>query len=262
MNEYTLIHGDCLEVLPLIEDKSVDMILCDLPYGVTQNKADRKINLQSLWIQYKRVIKQKGNMVFTSQFPYTLELIQSNYKWFRYDLVWDKILVGGFLNANRRQLRRHEQVLIFYASLGTYNPQKTLGKQSHSRGEEKELARRNYGEHGFTDINHSGMKFPTSILSFSKPHSSKARHPTEKPVKLFEYLIKTYSNTNEVVLDNCLGSGTTMEACQNLERSCIGIEISEEYCDMTRERCFNRNFLDRQVKYDYRTSCQKVNKSV
>ena len=150
MNNYKLIQGDCLEILPTLKDKSIDMILCDLPYGVTQNKEDNKIHLPTLWTQYKRIIKQKGNIVLTAQFPFTSELIQSNHTWFRYDLIWDKVLVSGFLNANRQPLRQHEQVLVFYDSLGTYNPQKTRGKQTHSRGKEKELARRNYGEHAKT----------------------------------------------------------------------------------------------------------------
>ncbi len=254
MNVYTLIQGNCLKVMPKITDQSIDTILCDLPYGVTQNKEDNKINLQELWTQYKRIIKPKGNIILTSQFPFTSELIQSNYKWFRYDLVWDKVLITGFLNANRQPLRQHEQILVFYDSFGTYNPQKTRGKQTHDRGKTKELNRRNYGKHEFSNIDHRKMKFPSSILRFSKPHASVAIHPTEKPVKLFEYLIKTYSNPDEVVLDNCIGSGTTMEACQNLKRSCIGIEINPDYCELVRKRCFGKQFLDRDVEYVFEAS--------
>ena len=212
------------------------MILCDLPYGVTQNKDDVPINLKSLWMQYKRIIKSSGNMVLTSQFPYTLELILSNRGWFRYDLIWDKGLTSGFLNANRQPLRQHEHVLIFYESLGTYNPQKTKGAKSHSKGKPKETQNRNYGNFGWVNSDESGVKFPTSIISIIKPHPSKARHPTEKPVELFEWLIKTYSNEGDVVLDNCIGSGTTAVACINTKRNFTGIELEEKYYKIALER--------------------------
>lgn len=236
MNE--LIHGDCLEVMPTLEDNSVDMVLCDLPYGVTQNEKDNRINLEKLWIQYKRLIKSSGNIVLTSQFPFTLELIQSNQDWFRYDLIWDKVLISGFLNANRQPLRRHEHILIFYESLGVYNPQKTIGNKSHSRGTKLQVDRRNYGKHTEVDNSERNGRFkhPTSIIRFQKPHSSVARHPTEKPLKLFEYLIKTYSDKGDLVLDNCIGSGTTAEACIRTQRNFIGIELNEEYYKIALDR--------------------------
>ena len=231
-----IICGDCLEVMPEIPDKSIDMILCDLPYGVTHNKKDIPIDLDKLWSQYKRIIKPSGNIILTSQFPYTLELILSNKEWFRYDLIWDKELTSGFLNANRQPLRQHEHVLIFYESLQTYNPQKTIGVKSHSKGKPKQTQNRNYGKLGWTDADESGLKYPTSIIRFPKLHPSKAVHPTEKPVKLFEWLIRTYSNKGETILDNCIGSGTTAVACINTKRNFIGIELEEKYYKIALER--------------------------
>ena len=225
----SIIHGDCLKVMRDIKSESIDMILCDLPYGVTQNKKDVALDSHKLWAQYKRIIKPKRNIVLTSQFPYTLELISSNKKWFRYDLIWDKVLTSGFLNANRQPLRVHEHILIFYNKLGIYNPQKTIGEKNHSKGTPHETQNRNYGDFEWSETDHGNLKYPTSIISFRKPHPSIARHPTEKPIELFEWLIETYSNEGDLVLDNCIGSGTTAEACINTNRNFIGIELDEGY---------------------------------
>ena len=231
-------QGDCIELMKEIPPKSIDLILCDLPYEVTQNPKDKQIPLESIWPEYKRIIKEKGTIILTSQFPFTLDLINSNKEMFRYDLIWDKILPSGFLNANRQPLRTHEHILIFYKNLGTYNPQYTKGKPSHSKGKMSSEVNQNYGEYKNTDNSkrQGDNKFPNSILSFRKPHPSKALNPTQKPLELFKWLIKTYTNEGNMVLDNCMGSGTTGVACKELNRNFIGFELNPEYFRIAEER--------------------------
>ncbi len=231
-------HGDCLELMQDIEDKSVDMILCDLPYGVTQNKEDKPLDLEILWKQYKRIVKEDGVIILTSQFPFTIDLINSNRTQFKYDLIWNKVLTSGFLNAKRMPLRIHEHILVFYDKLGTFNPQKFKGKKSHSKGSMKSDTNKNYGKYGKVDNTEllGDMKNPQSIITFQKPHPSKALHRTEKPVALFEYLIKTYSNEGNLVLDNCIGSGTTAVACKQTNRKFIGIEKEKTCVDIAERR--------------------------
>ena len=236
-----LLQGDCLELMKDIPDKSIDMILCDLPYGVTQNKKDIIIPFDKLWKHYERIIKDNGAILLFGQGTFYVDLVNSNRKLFRYDLVWDKQLISGFLNAKRMPLRQHEQIAVFYKKLPTYNPQFTQGKPLHSKGvsyKNKEHTNQNYGEFHMTDDSRAGSteKYPTSILSFSKPHPSIAKHRTEKPVELLEYLIKTYTNEGEIVVDNCMGSGSTCVACVNTNRNFIGIEIEEKYFDIAKER--------------------------
>jgi len=229
---------DCMQGIRQIEDNSIDLILCDLPYGVTKNKKDIPLPIDELWTQYKRVIKDNGVVILTSQFPFSIDLINSNKAWFRYDLIWNKILPSGFLNANKMALRVHEHILVFYRKQPTYNPQFNSGKPSHSKGSMKTDINRNYGVHGKVDNCklHGSKKFPLSIIKFPKPHSSKALHPTEKPVELFKYLIRTYSNKGDMVLDNCIGVGTTAIACKELGRNFIGFEIDPKYCRIAKKR--------------------------
>lgn len=227
----------------MLLDKSVDMILCDLPYGVTaRNKWDSVIDFKILWEEYKRVIKDNGAIVLFGQDKFTSKLMLSNEKMHRYNLIWDKVLSTGFLNANRMYLRRHEDICIFYKKLPTYNPQKIMGKKSHSKGNKiKDRGGSNYNKVMTVDNSklHGEMKFPTSILTFEKDHPSVTIHPTQKPAKLFEHLIKTYTNEGETVLDNCMGSGTTAVAAINTNRNFIGFEISEEYCAAANQRINN-----------------------
>lgn len=230
-----------------IPDKSVDMILCDLPYAVLHKNNphaqwDRKIPFDKLWEQYNRVIKDNGAIVLFAQGMFTAELMMSNPKMWRYNLVWDKCRVTGFLNANRMPMRCHEDICVFYKSLPTYNPQYTYGEPNHSRGNgvHKET-NRCYGKYksGRTyDYDkqikkvaptHPNEKFPKSIISIKKEHETKVYHPTQKPVALIEYLIKTYSNEGETILDNTMGSGSTGVAAKRLNRNFIGIELNEEY---------------------------------
>ena len=177
----------------------------------------------------------------TSQFPFTIDLINSNRSMFRYDLIWDKRLVSGFLNANRMPLRSHEHILIFYKKLGTYNPQFKKGKPLHSKGNSyrtKELKNQNYAKFNLTDDKRAGstQKYPKSIIRIQKPHPSKSFHRTEKPVELAEWIIKTYSNEGDIVLDNCIGTGWTALACKKLNRSFIGIELRKDYVDVAKKR--------------------------
>lgn len=237
----TLLQGDCLELMKDIPDKSIDLILCDLPYGTTRNSWDEVIPFDKLWAQYNRIIKDNGAILLFAQGKFYVNLVNSNMKMFRYDLIWDKELVSGFLNAKRMPLRRHEQVAVFYKHLPTYNPQFTQGKPLHSKGtayQTKELTNNNYGDFKTTNDDRAGSteKYPTSIMKFQKPHPSVCVHPTEKPVALLEYLVKTYTNEGDVVLDNCMGSGSTGVACQNTNREFIGMELDEDYYKLACER--------------------------
>jgi len=225
-----LINDDCFNVFPKIPDKSVDAIICDLPYGTTQNKLDVRLPLDKLWNEYKRIIKDNGIIILFAQGLFYVDLVNSNRKMFRYDIVWDKQLTTGFLNSNRMPLRCHENIAVFYKKLPTYNPQFTEGKPLHSKGhsyKEKEHLNRNYGDFDMTDDSRAGstMKYPKSIISYQKPHPSKATHRTEKPVELIKWLIETYSNEGDIILDNTMGSGTTGIASYHTNRKFIGIEL-------------------------------------
>lgn len=236
-----LYNGDCLEIMKSISNKSVDLICCDLPYGATQNEKDIIIPFEPLWEQYNRVIKDNGAIVLFAQGLFYVDLVNSNRKLFRYDLVWDKVLTSGFLNAKRMPLRQHEQIAVFYKKLPTYNPQFTEGKPLHSKGKSymnKDHKNQNYGDFHMTDDSRCGSteKYPTSILKFQKPHPSNAKHRTEKSIECLEWLIKTYTNEGETVLDNCMGAGSCGVACKNTKRNFIGIELDESYYNIAKER--------------------------
>jgi site-specific DNA-methyltransferase (adenine-specific) len=235
MEANQIYHGDCMELLPLVPDASVDMVLCDLPYGTTQNKWDSVLPLDRLWVQYKRVVKPDGAIVLFSQGIFTARLILSNQSMYKYSLVWDKVLISGFLNAKKRPLSSHEDIVIFYEKLQTYNPQRFKGDKNHGSKTIKSIPVGNYGQRMVVD-NTDDLKYPRSILRFAKPSSLVTLHPTQKPVPLCEYLIKTYTNPGEIVLDNCLGSGTTAIACINTGRQYIGIEKEEQYFNVALER--------------------------
>ena len=234
-------QGDCLELMKEIPDKSIDMILCDLPYGTTQNKSDIIIPFDKLWNSYKRIIKDNGAIVLFAQGVFYVDLVNSNRKLFRYDLIWDKVLTSGFLNAKRMPLRQHEQIAVFYKKLPKYNPQFTSGKPLHSKGKtykDKPIVNQNYGVFHTADDSRAGSteKYPTSILKFQKPHPSISVHRTQKSVELLEWLINTYTNAGETVLDNCMGSGSTGVACINTNRNFIGYELDEHYFQIAKER--------------------------
>lgn len=241
MSKIELYNGDCLEVMKQLPDKSVDMILCDLPYGVTNNMADIALPFDTLWGNYERIIKDNGAIVLFAQGIFFIDLVNSNRKLFRYDLVWDKKLPTGFLNAKRMPLRVHEQIAVFYKKLPTYNPIFSQGQPLHSKGKNYKtnpIKNQNYGKFEPIDDLRKGCteKYPLSILRFGKPHPSIAVHPTQKSVELLEYLIKTYTNEGDTVLDNCMGSGSTGVACINTNRNFIGIELDKEYFEIAKER--------------------------
>ena len=241
-----------MEIMPQIPSYSVDMICCDMPYGTSQNKKDIVLPFKPLWEQYERIIKPNGCIALFAQGEFYIDLVNSNRNLFRYDLVWDKVLTSGFLNAKRMPLRRHEQIAIFYKNLPTYNPQFTQGKPLHGKGTSylsKELKNQNYGHFHATDDARKGCtdKYPTSILRFSKPHPSQAKHRTEKPVELLEWLIKTYTNPGETVLDNCMGAGSCGVACINTGRDFIGIEMDETYFNTAKQRIENNLFNRKEL---------------
>lgn len=232
-----LIHGDCLKEMDSIPDGSIDMILCDLPYGTTQNKWDSVIPLDGLWAQYKRVIKTGGCITLFSQQPFSASLIVSNLKWFRYEWIWRKSQGTGFLNANRMPLKIHENILIFYDKLPLYNPQKEKGYPYYRALSGKKTT--NYGKYdAWISESKDGSRYPVDVVEFPQVNCSKEgkHHPTQKPVPLLEYLIKTYTNEGDVVLDNCMGSGSTGVACVSTGRNFIGIELDEGYFKIAQER--------------------------
>lgn len=233
----TIHEGDCLTVMKEIPDKSVDMILCDLPYGTTACKWDTVIPFVPLWAEYERVIKDNGAIILTASQPFTSALVMSNPKIFKYEIIWDKVTISNPMLAKRQVLKSHESILVFYKKQSTYNPQMTKGKKWKRGGSNSTKSRaldmdmkRTY-EDDKTDL-----KYPKSIQTFSNADNTKRVHPTQKPVALFEYLIKTYSNEGEVVLDNCIGSGTTGVAAINTGRNFIGIEQDADYAAIARRR--------------------------
>jgi site-specific DNA-methyltransferase (adenine-specific) len=245
MNEKMLnkvIQGDCLEVMKDIPDKSIDMILADLPYGTTNCAWDTIIPFEPLWEQYKRIIKDNGAIVLTASQPFTSMLVMSNIKMFKYEWIWDKKLPTGYLNAKRMPLKRHENILIFGKVNIKYIPQIVLRENIRenkdggiiSDGTGKSV----FGKHSKVAGKYTHRQ-PTTIQEFSNANKTNVLHPTQKPVALFEYLIKTYTNEGDLVLDNVAGSGTTGVACKNLNRNYILIEQDENYCKIAEERLTN-----------------------
>jgi DNA (cytosine-5-)-methyltransferase len=242
-------QGDCLELMKSLEDKSVDLILCDLPYGTTRNKWDSIIDLELLWEQYNRVIKDRGAILLFAQTPFDKVLGVSNLENLRYEIIWQKTAPTGFLNAKKMPMKAHENILVFYKKLPTYNPQITQGhprkvsskksrSESAKRHSEKSLkGESNYGVFA-NDIEgyDSTERYPLSVQVFAKDQQKENYHPTQKPVALLEWLIKTYSNEGDLVLDNCMGSGSTGVACVNLNRNFIGMELTEQYFEIAKER--------------------------
>ena len=228
-------NEDCLEGMKRIPDKSVDMILCDLPYGTTACKWDTIIPLEPLWEQYERVIKDNGAIVLTAQTPFDKVLGVSNLKNLKYEWIWQKDAGTGFLNAKKMPLKDHENILVFYKKPPTYNPQMRTGFKPYATTKGHHGS--NYGsDKGATTVS-DGERYPLTTMKFSR--DSNKLHSTQKPVALFEYLIRTYTNENETVLDNCMGSGTTAIACINTNRNFIGFELDETYFDLANERISN-----------------------
>ena len=236
MLELNKIHqGDCLEIMKDIPDGSIDMILCDLPYGTTACAWDTIIPFDPLWEQYERIIKDNGAIVLTAGQPFTSNLVMSNPKMFKYEWIWNKTRPTGSMLAKKRPLKEHESILVFYKKQPTYNPQMTKAE----RIVEKERVVNKGEVNGNVSLkrkfDNGGLAYPRSIQVFANPNHN-SLHPTQKPVSLFEYLIKTYTNENETVLDNCIGSGTTAIAALNTNRTFIGIEKEKEYVYIANER--------------------------
>lgn len=234
--KYDIKQGDCLELMRDIPDGSIDMILCDLPYGITACKWDVIIPFEPLWEQYNRIIKDNGAIVLFGTQPFTSMLVCSNLNMFKYEWIWEKTEATGFLNAKKMPLKSHENILVFYKKLPTYNPQYSKGKPY--KYEKYRIESDIYGESSGTGgvIENDGRRYPKSILTLKKDKQSKALHPTQKPVSLLEYLIKTYTNEGETVLDNCMGSGSTGVSCIHTNRNFIGMELDETYFKIAEER--------------------------
>ena len=233
-----LMQGDCLELMKDIPDGSIDMILADLPYGTTACKWDTIIPFEPLWEQYERVIKDNGAIVLTASQPFTSALVMSNPKLFRYDITWDKVAISNPFMANRRPLKSHEDILIFYKSQPTYNKQMREGVKWKRGGANESWTTGTLGSSKLKKNRNdsSNLKNPNTVLTMSNANRTNRVHPTQKPVPLFEYLIKTYTNEGDTVLDNVMGSGTTGVACKNLNRNFIGMELDEEYFKIAQSR--------------------------
>lgn len=221
--------------MPRLPDESIDMILCDLPYGTTRNSWDSLLPIESLWQEYERLIKPEGAIVLTAQIPFTISLASSRLDLLRYEWIWQKESGSGFLNANRAPLKSHENILVFSKKQTKYNPVMRDGFSKYKTTQGN--AGSNYGESESVTTISDGRRFPLDVIEF--PRDREKIHPTQKPVALFEYLIKTYTDKGDVVLDNCIGSGTTAIACLNTERKFIGFELNKDYFDMAETRVRN-----------------------
>jgi len=230
------LHNDnCFNILPTLKDKSIDLVLVDLPYGQTACKWDVCIDLEKMWEQLKRIGKENTAYIFFTTTKFGNKLINSNEKWFRYDLVWEKNVSVGFLSANKMPLRNHEMIYVFYKKLPTYNPQKIPLDKPDIRKDSKEFnniyghIKQNLGRE-YTD------RYPVSIQKFKNPHHKHLKHRTQKPAEACEWLIKSYSNEEDTVLDFTMGSGSTGVACKNTNRKFIGIELDDEIFKIAEER--------------------------
>ncbi len=223
-----VLEGDCLKLMAVIPDKSVDMILCDLPYGTTQNDWDGEIPLDKLWLHYERIIKDEGVIALTSQGLFTSKLILSNQELFKYKLVWIKSKATNFLNSKRQPLRKHEDICIFYKKQPFYNPQMTNGS-SYDKGIRKNQLTGSYGEFNPIHVKSNGERYPSDVIYFKTAESEgPVYHPTQKPVELGRYLIKTYSKPRAIVLDNACGSGSFLVSAVLENRNFIGMELNQD----------------------------------
>lgn len=234
---------DCLEGMKLIPDKSIDAIICDLPYGTTKNKWDIIIPFEELWKEYERIIKDNGCIALFSSQPFTTDLINSNRKFYRYEIIWDKEYGTDFQLANKKPMKAHENIQIFYKKQPTYNAQKTKReKPINTTNWKQDKRNKNHDNfHSKENIKKSyDYKYPTTVIRYNMANgecnNSKRVHPTQKPVHIMEWLIKTYSNENEIILDNCIGSGTTAIAALNTKRKFIGFETESKYIDIANNR--------------------------
>jgi DNA modification methylase len=237
--ENKVIQGDCLNVMQNIPDNSIDMVLCDLPYGTTQNKWDSVIDLDKLWKQYNRIVKPNGAIILTSQGVFTAKLILSNEKHFKYKIVWIKSKATNFLNAKKQPLRKHEDICVFYKKQPNYNPQMTNG-EAYDKGIRKDQYTGSYGDFKPRHVKSNGKRYPTDVIAFEEQEiedyvyvktaesEGKVYHPTQKPIELGRYLIRTFSNPGDIILDNACGSGSFLLSAILENRKFIGIEKNED----------------------------------
>lgn len=246
MENIKLYHGDCLELMKDIPDKSVDMILCDLPYNIIASKWDISIPFDKLWECYKRIIKDDGAIVLFGTQPFTTDLINSNRKWFKHINYWNKENCGNFTIAKYRPLAVVEEIVVFSNGKLTYNPQMVQAEEKNKRTihpskvKEDSTQGISSGYNRVSETYNKNLRYPKNLLTYNNRkgelNSSKRLHPTQKPVELLEWLIKTYSNENELILDNCMGSGSTGVACINTNRKFIGIELDDKYFEVAKKR--------------------------
>lgn len=236
-----LYNGDCLEIMEQIPDKSIDMVLCDLPYGTTNCSWDIIIPFEKLWKQYNRIIKDNGAVVLFGQEPFSSYLRISNIKDYKYDLYWEKERLTNIQQVKRRPGKTIETISVFYKKQPTYNPQKTTGHKLKTSFKKKELQTDVYNKTNKDNYYSSTERYPRSILEFSSDTQISSLHPNQKPIKLLEYLIKTYTNEGDLVFDNTMGSGSTGVACLNTNREFIGIEKEEKYFNIAKERIEERS---------------------
>lgn len=236
-----LFEGDCLEVMRTFPDGSIDMILCDLPYGTTQNKWDSCIDLKALWAEYERILKPNGVVVLTAHSVFTAKLILSNETWFKYKVVWEKSKPTNFLNAKKQPLRKHEDICVFYRKPPTYHPQMSQG-EPYDKGVRKNQLSGSYGDFDPVHVKSSGERYPTDIVYFKTSESEgEVWHPTQKPVALGRYLVRTYTNPGDLVLDNTFGSGSFLLAALLEGRNFVGIEKN---VDVTQFKNKEMDYID------------------
>lgn len=256
---------DCLEGMRMMPDNSVDAVIADLPYGVLNRKNksaqwDNKIPLESLWEQYRRITKPQSPIILFGQGIFSAELMMSQPRLWKYNLIWRKDRVTGHLNANRMPLRQHEDILVFYDRLPVYHPQIkpcTPDEINHTRGSVRNTTNRCYGAMKVTPARIATDKYPTSVISIPKEHKAGTfYHPTQKPVALIEYLIRTYTNEGDFVLDNCIGSGTTAVAAIRTGRHYIGFEIEPMYCDIAKRRIWKEQGINETGYESHSITCQ------
>lgn len=254
-NGVTIYLGNCLEVMPRLE-LEFDAIICDLPYGTTACSWDTIIPFEPLWEQYKRLVKSNGAVVLFGSQPFTSKLVMSNLEWFKYEWIWDKVTISNPLNAKIMPLLQHECILVFASGKTGFNRQfakrelldlrPNRVKNSSKRQPTSNDVYGDFKTGGYSDDYNYKLISPKSIIKFSRRNGwekAKEKHPTQKPVALLQYLVRTYTNPSDLILDNCIGSGTTLVAAQNEGRRCIGIEISEEYCRIAIDRLHQPSFF-------------------
>lgn len=262
MNEINLFCGDCIEIMQQIPEHSIDAVICDLPYGLTKAHWDKPIPFEPLWGGYERVCKEKAPIILFSEQPFTTDLINSARKLFRYEIIWEKTQKTGFYNANRMPLKGHENILVFYKKLPTYNPQKyhvdrkDIGRRRKKQADRCVL----YGHVAAQDYVENGTRYPHDVIHFSNwngalfgNNSNATKHPTQKPVPVIEWLIRSYTNQGDTVLDNCMGSGSTGVAAINTGRNFVGIELDKSYYQIAEKRIQEANEKTQVTVFDLLT---------